>query len=152
MTETDQFTPFRIHMQKRFGSCGPYRLGLAIGEAGLHWTAPSHYAERSIKMYETGHKQGKKNRATPTNPLIPIEAHPDCEHRTTRLLWCRMEIFRPGQNWWTEWKWMIGTYVGGGPASDVNCWMIQPPTVISREPIIGKEVKGYAPLPHDLPQ
>lgn len=59
---TDLYEPFRAEMRRRHGYCGPYRLGIAIGEAGSDLTSPRGYTPRSIQQFDAGRKVGEARR------------------------------------------------------------------------------------------
>lgn len=62
---TDPYEPFRIVMRQRHGICGPYRLGIAIGEAGMadELPPPPHYQEFGRKIFAAGLEAGKRRAA-----------------------------------------------------------------------------------------
>jgi hypothetical protein len=41
-------------MRERYGYCGPYRLGLAVGGAGVKLPPPPYYTKRARKQYQQG--------------------------------------------------------------------------------------------------
>lgn len=63
MVLPDIYEPFRAMMRSRWGYCGPYRLGIAIGEHGGGLGPPPHYREQSIRTFNAGVEAGLRSRA-----------------------------------------------------------------------------------------
>ena len=59
---SDKYKIFRDRMNAKWGYCGPYRLGIAVAEAGEHLPPPPHYQPRSCEIYEAGIKTGLRIR------------------------------------------------------------------------------------------
>lgn len=58
----ERYRPFRDAMRKKHGYCGPYRLGIAVGEAGED--LPNPYAKaRSAAQFDAGLRVGAWLRA-----------------------------------------------------------------------------------------
>ena len=53
----ERYQPFRDAMRRKHGYCGPYRLGIAIGEAGEALPCP-YENPRSFDQFEAGRKVG----------------------------------------------------------------------------------------------
>jgi hypothetical protein len=59
---SEAYAPFYAAMRRRHGYCGPYRLGIAIGEAGADLPNPYTKA-RSRKNFDDGIVVGQRRRA-----------------------------------------------------------------------------------------
>lgn len=58
----DQYEPYRDTMRRKHGYCGPYRLGIAIGEDGAD--LPNPYSKpASARQFEDGRRVGRHLRA-----------------------------------------------------------------------------------------
>jgi hypothetical protein len=50
----DVYEPHRKKMRVKYGYCGPYRLGIAVGESGKNLPPPKHYVKRAVNNYWLG--------------------------------------------------------------------------------------------------
>lgn len=60
---SDPYDIHRVIMRQRHGYCGPYRLGVSVGECGEDLPPPPHYITKSVKTYLDGVEAGKRKRA-----------------------------------------------------------------------------------------
>lgn len=52
--DPDPHAPLRAAKRDRWGYCGPYRLGIAVGEAGDYIPPPPHYQKHAALLYHQG--------------------------------------------------------------------------------------------------
>lgn len=62
MTTPDRYEPYRAVMRAQHGYCGPYRLGIAIGEAGVRLPNPYERA-RARAQFDAGVLNGRERQA-----------------------------------------------------------------------------------------
>ncbi|MGV8822967.1 hypothetical protein [Methylibium petroleiphilum] len=57
------FEPYRVAIRARFRSATPFRIGIAVGEAGAGLPSPYPPGSRGTKNYLDGIEEGKARRA-----------------------------------------------------------------------------------------
>lgn len=60
----EDYEPYRDVMRRRHGYCGPYRLGIAIGEAGVRLDCPYTYPA-TVRQFWEGVAVGRERDAPP---------------------------------------------------------------------------------------
>lgn len=58
--EGDLYEPYRSTMRMQHGYCGPYRLGIAVGQAGADLPGPYAAGTRGEKNYLEGVRYGRE--------------------------------------------------------------------------------------------